>query len=204
MDILSDDEIIEAIKGIKVDSSVLELKKTFAYNGFNPVTIYKEMIVNAENEEVFRKDLNILLVVAMTRGTNITSILNKSSAAAKEILVPIFKRYNIKKGMNKLQDDNNTTITLNRLMSSFPNVCYQLARLNVIRDPVGENSTLPVPLRFTSAPSIITREEVFEEWKDWAKKFDAIINPSPDPAKVESYGLIAYRNQSFKGSIQNI
>jgi hypothetical protein len=204
---LSDTEILRAIKELKIVGDILPTIRMFEYQGFSITGIYRKMRSVARDDELIG-DIITLVVVAMTRGTNIDSILSKSEDPAVKKLANLKVKYDIRNNVtgklggssgNKQKD----IITLNRIMSSFPHLCYEVAKLGYARDPTTENFKIDKAFRFSSAPALFDNSEMFEDWCEWAVAFDKIINTKPDATRVREFGLIVFKTTQFKSILGN-
>lgn len=196
-------DIIKIIRNLQIKGDVLAIANKFAYNGYTPDNLFIILRTKEPVAEILLSDIMILLAVGMTRGTNIKNILARSQPDARDQLKALIVKYSIQQNVGDSKDRN--VVTIARIMSTFPHLCYEMAALGVIRDPVGDKCLCPNTLRFSSAPSIITLDTNYQLWLEWAIHFDAIINQkNPDMNKVKLYGDTAYRTTHFKGVISGI
>jgi len=193
---ISRPDILTIIKTWKLTGDVQAIARIFEFQGFAVDAVYNAMKKKEPNGVQLYSDIQTLLIVVMTRGTNQKNILARSSDQAKKILQDLIKKYDIQQKGEKKGPE---VITLQRISAAFPHICFLLVQAGLTRDPVTEQTECPPALRFPTAPALIDTQETLAKWLPWGIKFDAVINTPANPANVQKYSQIAFRSPDYKG-----
>jgi hypothetical protein len=185
----------------EVDSNDFDLNfEQMSYQGFDPVTIRKEIIKKKwKKQELFQ-----IIIYFLLRGTNISSkALGRSTKECID-LIGNLKNKGLKEKPVAAND-----ITINRVISSMPEIVAKILHDNFDRCRVigrDDVPSLPFYLKFSSGASLCINETELNDWISWAVIQDSVINEKkkPDPSRVQNFAVIQYNNQFFSTTQRNI
>jgi len=162
-----------------------------SFQGFDPKIIRKELI----KRKWTSSELTQILTFFLVRGTNIgDKVENRSSPECNSLLASLKN-----KGLQQRAVKKND-ITINRIVASMPEIVASIIakhhdKCRVLCPDISEN--LPIYLKFSSGGSLCVDEDELDEWIDWAREQDKIINPNnPNADRVQQFALIQY-NSTF-------
>ena len=153
-----------------VDNCDLSFFRQFNYVGFQPVEMRRSILSNKKFEN---ENLYILLTYYLAKGTNLRKISAELSGKYREK----FDKARTKMINCSGKAITNNDVTIGRLASCFPEVCALILVKNRRLVRPSKDYDLPYFLRFTSAPSIISRtdQKTFDQWVEWANDFSLLI-----------------------------
>lgn len=172
---------------------------SFKYEGFDTVYLFGRLKAKEPSVTVFTKDMNVLCLVGMMRGTLITKIMDSMSAAGKTELGRLKNKYVIKDKVGAASKKE--TITIGRIMSIFPQIClHHCAQGNVRNFGVSGSFSLPEHFRFPQFASLIpsTNADLMEQFVIWSVAVDGVISgEAGNREKVSRFAQIQQSNSIF-------
>jgi hypothetical protein len=150
------------------NASMLELLKTFQYDGFEPrafirAFMAKGLSIRKDITEVLR-DLILLLLYGVQQGTTVNarraSRINNKEAQAQ--ILEIINAYDVRDGVQMVTGRKNNgastseTITIGRILASFPHVIGQLVASGKIK-PIVKSELIPLALQHNGAGALVPK-----------------------------------------------
>jgi hypothetical protein len=193
---------ITSFQAIDIEADTVD---TFNFEGFDATHILELLKRKEQNGQTFIREMNILCVVGLKRGTRIDKIADTMSTRGKTELIRLKNKYGIReKVMGASKRD---VITLGRIMATFPNVCLHHVSAGHVRDyGVRGEFALAAPFRFTQFAALIPtdNEALFNDYLVWATAVDNVINVGKgDATKVRNYATIQRNNSIFSNDQRN-
>lgn len=181
-----------------IESNVLQ---SFQYEGFSATYIYGLLRSKETDFATFNREMSLLCLVGMMRGTRIDKITNSMSPAGATLLTQLVNKYAI---INTVSASaRKSSITIGRIMSVFPHVCLSFSAAGHVRDfGLRASYTLPAACRFPQFAALIPNTTVYtwlwEAFLEWAYDMDEVINGDrSDPRNVERFANITNMNSLF-------
>jgi len=201
--------LVAQLSGLSSEAAVDGLRTMFAYQGYDPSFILKEMYnrgaANARaagtvfNEKVFHTDLQEIAIISMLTGTGWFNpkFAPKHSKEANEKIAFLRARYNLVKSTPG-QPLERTDIVVSRVVNAVPWVAASLyARgYGTVVGTIPDG--LPRFYCFPGGASLIPRDEtgLFNLYLTWSKSFDSVINQNnqTSPQRLTQIATAAWQS----------
>jgi hypothetical protein len=202
------------------DTDLKKIVQMIQYEGFNPAVTAKVFIARGKKyyktqgktgataTKAIKADINRVILVGLTRGTNTSSngkLINKSGKEGKDLIRNLLKIYLFKKSSNGQYGA--TDLTIPRVMASFADCTCAIAAKpdlyqSIVDVPEGMSSGLAWPGGASTIPKASEYNGLYELWLTWAIAFDGKIHENDkdyetDAKRVKKYGDIMRGNNFF-------
>lgn len=185
---------------LNFDGNLTEFLKTTSFLGFDP----KHTRSLVEKKNVPLSTIAKAISFGLNRGTNLKSILVKTSEAGKAEIQKVMNAIGIVSTGDEKADESGRinkidkdTITLPRLMAAFPVLtCTVNMDPNVRKLPI--TTELPVPFQWFGAGSVIPlKHSDMALWEEWYRKADQLINANKDILNDPRQYIESVKNSSI-------
>jgi len=200
-------EAMSTLSSLNLD----EMMRNFAYQGFDPAVIVQTVYKIAQDKgRTFSKDVQSMIVLVLTRGTQVSKMSNKTSAVGVNEIRVLQNIYGLKgAGLGGSGSLAAKDLTLSRVANAFSLIACKIAHTKNVRI-VGDTVTgLPKGYHWPGGASMIPKgaKEMYKLWVVYAYSFDLIVNPktiSEDERmkKVDRYGQIMLNNTFYKEDLR--
>lgn len=193
--------VIEEISADVLTDSIHNMKSQMSYDGFNPKEMRNVIAKRLDDLDVDKKkSLYLLVATTVYRGTNISKIQNrtaqnKSLELFKTLIISLPLALEKTKVMSK-------SITLGRIVASFPDVAAHILRANGAADDDNNPEGLRDCFKFSHAGSIIPRENtaVMKLWRDWSDAFSQKIKSKQTEETRKNFQTLIIESSLFSSS----
>jgi len=185
------DDLIQDMEKMSFDMSTLI--DDISYIGFDIYTVIGSMTKKEVNKEAFKKDISVLITIALSRGTKIKKMVVKMSDVGKKLVEDLKKKYEIKDTVPKSATD----VTLGRVLACFPTVAATILHKNAEINLVGEGGIIDRRLMFPGSVAIIPKsfDLLIARYKRWSETFSEVIGA--DKSQVALYSKIIQDNNYY-------
>jgi len=191
------DELIN-FSAATIESNVLQ---SFQYEGFSATYIYGLLRTRENDFATFNREMSLLCLVGMMRGTRLDKITASMSAAGAALLTQLINKYTIINTVSAAA--RKSSVTIGRIMSVFPHVCLSFSAAGHVRDfGLRAEYTLPSACRFPQFAALIPSTQeygwLWDSFVEWAIDMDDVINGDrANPKNVERFATITNMNSLF-------
>jgi hypothetical protein len=200
-------DISEAFSLMSDESSVISDLgfNDFEYEGFDARYTLNKFAVTFEEKTKklgkaeFFKNFNSLTALVLVRGTNYDNMVERTKESGKAKVDTLLKAFGITKGGGVSgKNAKKDALILSRVTSCNPIGAARILAQGSV-EPKTASSKLPVWLHFSGAAALIhpDDEKIYEEYINWATKFDKFINgKNANSDHVKKFSKIAIESDT--------
>jgi len=177
-------------------------KGWFDYDGYNPAETAKALEKIEPDPSTLSNDIKVCAYFVMNRGNKPSKAMLKMDKHGKDLLSGLIVKYKIIQTAPKTKSD----LTMSRIAGISPLFCAQICEMESTRMIGMKPKNLPKSLTFPSAPALIPkeREDLYQEWLQWALSFNQTISGGKASEKVDFFGRIIQDSGYVKEHEKNV
>lgn len=193
------------------DEDIMRMASDFSFSGFDPNVTLETLKTNfatwwngvkaspdwsgKDVKVIFKKMLLSSVTIFCVRGSKITNILDRTDDQNKPDLQKVINAFNIV-DTDPGKKLKKTDITLARIAACFPDAAVKVNTVPGVLRFVAEDPNMVDQIKFpvaycTTVAAAAVPTTIFNDWLEWAKSYDKVVNPGKaNAAKVEKFAQI--------------
>jgi hypothetical protein len=183
----------ELFKAVQESTDFAAVIQEFAYQGFDPLVMAKELKERADAASPKRnlqKDVRLMITLAVTRGTNVDKVVKKMSESGAQKVKALSTAYGL---VSSSKSAGPKTISLSRVVATFPQVAAQIIAKNPGSNArlASLNPDLPEYLCFPGANALIPKTGEMSPYQtaynEFAEQFSQLVNSSQKESERQNF-----------------